>query len=184
MDLSFVSDGIRPLRRVEYEKLAELGMFGDERIELLRGVLVPMSPPGPPHSATIDRLTRILVVAFLDRAVVRVQNPFAALEDSEPQPDLAVVPLAEYDAAHPERALLVVEVAESSLRRDRGVKLGIYAENGVPEYWVVNLVDRRIEVHTGPSSAGYGVVRFVERGQVIRPVSFPDVQLSVDDVLR
>jgi Uma2 family endonuclease len=181
---SLAPEGTRPLRRVEYDKLVALGVFEDERIELLRGALVPMSPIGPPHSATIDRLTRILVVALLDRATVRVQNPFAALDDSEPEPDVNVVPVGDYDSDHPERALVLIEVAESSLARDRGIKLQIYAENGVPEYWVVNLVNRRIEVYSNPSSAGYETIRHLERGQSIRLVSFPDVEIQVSDVLR
>lgn len=176
--------GIRPLRRVEYDRMVQLGMFEDERIELLRGVLVPMSPIGPPHSATLDRLVELLVLALHGRARVRAQNPFAALDDSEPEPDVTVVPLGDYDAGHPERALLVIEVSESSLARDRGVKLRIYAENGVPEYWVVNLVDRRIEVHTEPSKDGYGAVRHVERGESIALGAFPDVAVNVGDVVR
>lgn len=176
--------GIRPLRRVEYDRLVELGMFQDEKIELLRGVLVPMSPIGPPHSATIDRLNRLLVLAFEGRATVRCQNPFAALDDSEPEPDFSVVPLGDYYRAHPERAELVIEIAESSLSRDRGVKLHIYAENGVPEYWIVNLVNRRIEVHTDPASQGYRTLRHVERGDTLAPARFPDVSFAVSDILR
>jgi Uma2 family endonuclease len=176
--------GIRPLRRVEYDRLVELGMFEDENLELLRGVLVPMSPIGPPHSSTIDRLNRLLVLALEGRATVRVQNPFAALDDSQPEPDFSVVALGDYDGGHPERAELVIEVAESSLSRDRGVKLHIYAENGVPEYWIVNLVDRRIEVHTDPTPQGYRTVRHAERAETLAPVRFPDVQFAVSDVLR
>jgi Uma2 family endonuclease len=177
-------DITRPLLRREYDKLVELGAFEDERIELLRGVLVPMSPIGPPHSSTIDRLTKIFVLALWDKATVRVQNPFAALEDSEPEPDISVVPLGDYDEAHPERAELLIEVAESSLARDRGIKLQIYAENGVPEYWVVNLVNHRIEVYSEPSSAGYRTVRHFERGQSVRLIRFPGLEVAVDDVLK
>jgi Uma2 family endonuclease len=177
-------EGIRPLRRVEYDKLVELGAFQDERIELLRGVLVPMSPIGAPHSATIDRLTRLLVLALDGRGTVRVQNPFAALDDSEPEPDLSVVPFGDYDGGHPERAHIVIEVAESSLARDRGVKLRIYAENGVPEYWIVNLVDRRIEVHTEPTPAGYASVRHFSAGQAIRLTRFEGVEICVADVVK
>src|SRR5262249_53858607 len=154
-------EGIRPIRRVEYDRMVELGMFEDERIELLRGVLVQMSPIGSRHSATVDRLTRVLVLALSDRAVVRVQNPFAATDDSEPEPDFAVVPLRDYDDAHPECAHLLVEVSESSLRIDRGVKLGIYAENGVPEYWVVNIAKRCVEVYTEPDGTAYRSLRTV-----------------------
>lgn len=113
---------------------------------------------------------------------MRVQNPFAALEDSEPLPDFCVVPLANYQDRHPERALLLIEVSESSLRKDRGVKLGIYAENGVPEYWVVNVKTKTIEVHTDPEGARYRTVHIFERGQTIRPAAFPDLAVSVDEV--
>lgn len=177
-------DEIRPLRRVEYDKLVDLGVFEDERIELLRGVLVPMSPIGAPHSATINRLNRILTVALLDRATVRIQDPYAALDDSEPQPDLSVVALGDYDAGHPERADLVIEVAESSLSRDRGVKLHIYAENGVPEYWVANLIHRRIEVYTEPSPSGYARNEKFGLGESIALGRFPDVVVAVNDVIR
>ena len=158
-------------------------MFQDERIELLRGVLVPMSPIGPPHSGTIDLLTRLLVLALEGKATVRVQNPFAALDDSEPEPDFSVVPLGDYRTAHPERAELVIEVAKSSLRRDRGVKLHIYAENGVPEYWIVNLRDQRIEVHTDPSPEGYRTVRSVGPGETLSPTRFPDITFNVGDIV-
>jgi Uma2 family endonuclease len=182
--LSLPVPGIRPLRRVEYDRMVELGMFQDERIELLRGVLVPMSPIGPPHSATIDRLNRLLVLAMEGRATVRVQNPFAALDDSEPEPDFSVVPLGDYHDAHPERAELVIEVAESSLSRDRGVKLHIYAENGVPEYWIVNLRDHRIEVHTDPSPDGYRALRTVLPGETLSPARFPNVVFAAGDIVR
>jgi Uma2 family endonuclease len=183
LDPALTADGFRPLRRAEYDRMVALGMFEDERIELLRGLLVPMSPIGPRHSSTIDRLNRLLVMALSERAIVRVQNPFAATEDSEPEPDVCVVPLGDYDEAHPERADLLIEVAETSLRRDRGLKLGIYAENGVPEYWVVDLVERLIEVHSEPSGATYGRVTRFERGQGIRLVRFPDIEIRVDDVV-
>jgi Uma2 family endonuclease len=184
MATPIVLEDIRPLRRVEYDKLVELGMFQDERIELLRGVLVPMSPIGPPHSATINRLNRLLVLALSDRATVSIQNPFAALDDSEPEPDVSVLPLGDYDAAHPGRAELVIEVAESSLSRDRGLKLRIYAENGVPEYWIVNLVERCIEVYTVPSKDGYGTTRSFEPGQSIELTRYPGIVIDVGDVIR
>jgi Uma2 family endonuclease len=164
--------------------MVELGMFQDERIELLRGVLVPMSPIGPPHSDTIDRLNRLLILSLEGRARVRCQNPYAALDDSEPEPDFSVVPLGDYHLKHPERADLVIEVADSSLSRDRGVKLHIYAENGVPEYWIVNVKDRRIEVHTDPSPEGYRTRRVVEPGETLLPARFADVVFRADDILR
>jgi hypothetical protein len=91
----FIPDNIRPLRRVEYEKLVEHGAFVDERLELVEGLLVPMSPIGPSHGSSVQKLTHVLVVALDGRAGVRVQLPFAALDTSEPEPDVAVVPLGD-----------------------------------------------------------------------------------------
>jgi Uma2 family endonuclease len=154
-----VPENFRPLRRVEYDKLIELGVFGDERIELINGVLVPMSPIGPPHSNAVDLLMLLLVRALGDRARIRVQNPLAAGDISEPQPDLLVAPLADYETEHPAEAHLVIEVAESSLAYDRGTKLRLYAEQGVPEYWIVDVVARRIEVYREPSSGTFQTKR-------------------------
>jgi Uma2 family endonuclease len=175
---------IRPLRRVEYDQLIKLGAFEDERIELLDGELVAMSPVGAPHTATVDRLNELLVLALHGRAIVRCQGSFAANELSEPEPDFTVLPRADYDLDHPSEAYLVIEVAESSLAKDRGRKLRLYASCGIPEYWVVNLPERCIEVYTGPGPSAYAHVEKYERGQSIQLVAFPDVSFAVSDVLK
>ena len=115
---------------------------------------------------------------------MRIQGPFAALELSEPEPDVAVVPLGDYDTAHPDRAYLIIEVAESSLARDRGVKQRLYAACDVPEYWIVNVAERRIEVHTKPLNGAYTEVHLVERGQSVRPLHFLDLEVRVGDLLK
>lgn len=179
-----VAEVVRPLRRVEYDQLVALGVFQDERVELLEGVIVQMSPIGPPHNATVQRLTELLVLALHGRAGVRCQSSFAALEFSEPEPDFTVVPLGDYDADHPSTAHLVIEVAESSLALDRGKKLRLYASCAVPEYWVVNLAERCIEVYTSPSPGAYAHVERFERGQSIRLLAFNDVSFAVSDILK
>lgn len=179
-----VPDWIRPLRREEYDKLVELGAFEDERIELLDGVLVPMTPIGAPHSSAVQKLTETLMVALLGRAVVFYQAPFAALDASEPEPDIVVVPLGEYHRAHPSTAYLVVEVAGSSLEKDLTTKLGIYARARVPEYWVVDVVSRRVEVFTEPFGKRYAAHRTVEHSGSLSPVAFPDVVVRVADVIK
>ena len=178
------TEHLRPLRRVEYDKLIELGVFEGEHIELLEGQLVFMSPIGPPHSSTVTKLGELFIPALIGRATVRLQAPFAALELSEPEPDIAVVPLGDYDKAHPDRAHLIIEVAESSLARDRGVKQRLYAACDVPEYWIVNVAERRIEVHTKPLNGAYTDVHHVERGQSVRPLHFPDLEVRVGDLLK
>ena len=175
---------VRPLRRAEYEALVALGSFQDERIELLDGALVPMSPIGPPHSSAVQNLLDLLHPALLGPATVRVQSPFAAHELSEPEPDIAVVPRDDYANAHPSQAYLIIEVADSSLPSDRDTKLQVYALSGVPEYWIVNLRERCIEVHTSPAGRAYTSMFRVEHGQSLHPERFPDVELSVADVIR
>jgi Uma2 family endonuclease len=183
--MDYVPDAVRPLRRVEYEQLFEAGLLTkDDRVELLRGFMVRMSPIGAPHAATVNRLTELFVLAVNKRATVSVQNPLAALDDSEPQPDLMVLPRGDYDGAHPTNAFLVVEVSDSSLKKDRGVKLGIYAEAGVPEYWIVNLKNRRIERYTEPEGVEYREIHHFEIGESLAPLHFPDFVLAVADVIK
>ncbi|MEP7051058.1 MAG: Uma2 family endonuclease [Pseudomonadota bacterium] len=182
--VSAAAEVIRPLRRAEYDQLISLGAFQDERIELLDGALVAMRPIGAPHHATVQRLNQLLVLALAGRALVSCQGPFAASDYSEPEPDFAVLPMGDYDTDHASTAYLVIEVAESSLAKDRGKKLRIYANCAVPEYWVVNLPERCIEVYTEPSLGAYARVERYERGQVIQPLAFSDVGIAVSDVLK
>lgn len=177
-------DEIRPLRRAEYDQLVDLGAFHDERIELLEGWLVEMNPIGPPHASTVQKITALLVPALLGRATVRIQLPYAASERSEPEPDVAIVPLGDYDTAHPSEAYLVIEVAQSSLMRDRELKQGIYARSGVPEYWVVNLIDRCIEVYHSPRDGDYAFRRSVAHDESLSLLAFPDVSLRVADIMK
>jgi Uma2 family endonuclease len=148
-----IPERIRPLRRVEYDKLIELGAFQNERIELLDGVVVPMSPIGPPHASAVQKLTELLVPALLGRASVRIQNPFAALENSEPEPDVVVAPRSDYDTAHPADAHLIIEVSDSSLSQDRGKKGRIYAECGAPALARARVWGAPLEASTPLSSA-------------------------------
>lgn len=177
---------VRPLRRSEYERLVEQGCFEGEPIELLWGSLVRMSPQRSKHAATVQKLTRALVLAAAkdDRASIRVQSPFAATDDSEPEPDLAAVPFGDYEDAHPRRALLIVEVAETSVRADRA-KAAIYAAAQVPEYWIVNLVDRVVEVHDAPDGATgrYGSVRVLGPDETLDAKALPGLELAVADLV-
>lgn len=173
----------RPLRRSEYDRLVSLGVFGEERVELLQGTLIAMSPQGTLHAEVVARLTKILVLGLGDRATLRVQSPFAASEDSEPEPDLAVVPRADYSDDHPSKAFLLVEVADSSRQKDREVKASIYAAAGVMEYWLVDLIDRKVEVWSLPISGRYTRHATASPGDTLTPVAFPDLSIPVSDIL-
>jgi Uma2 family endonuclease len=129
-------------------------------------------------------LTRIFVPALLGRADVRVQLPFVVGDDSLPEPDLALVAVSRFGQPHPDRAFLIVEVADSSLEEDRGEKAELYAAAGVPECWVVNIPDRTIEVHTEPSRGAYTRVIPYGTGQEVAPAAFPDVFVDVTELFR
>lgn len=139
----------RSWRRVEYERLVDLGVFAGERLELLDGVLVVREPQGSAHAAIATKVGQVLTRAFGDGWHTRLHSPLALGEHSEPEPDVAVVAGApeDYLAAHPSTAALVVEVADASLRLDRRFKAALYARAGLPEYWIVNLPDRVLEVY-------------------------------------
>ncbi len=143
------------LSRREFDALEKRGVLGDARVELLYGRVLSMSPQGGPHSWGVTELARALIPAVGRRGRVRIQMPFAASDSSEPEPDLAIVPPGDYLDDHPSTAWLVVEVADSSLDRDRG-KAKVYAAAGVVEYWILNLVENIVEVFSGPSADGYG----------------------------
>lgn len=174
---------VRPLKRREYDKLAELGAFADERVELLYGVIVRMSPMGALHAWSVQTLTELLVPRLLGRASVRIQLPYAASDESEPQPDVVIAPREDYRTEHPLSILVAIEVSDSSLSTDRGIKARLYAESGVPEYWVVNLRDQLIEVRSRPVAGAYAEVGIFRRGDVIQLGAFPDVEIAVDSVL-
>jgi Uma2 family endonuclease len=171
-----------PLRRSEYEELVRRGALQDARVELLYGRIVSMSPIGGPHRYSVRHLARILVVALADRANVEVQSSFAAPDESEPEPDLLIAPLGDYLDAPPDEAWLLVEVADSSLARDRD-KARLYAAAGVTEYWIVNLPGQLVEVHREPRVGGYARVTSHRRGERLRLVSFEDVEVAVADIL-
>jgi Uma2 family endonuclease len=171
----------------EYHRMSESGILrAGDRVELIRGEIVSMSPIGPRHAAWVALLTEALVTRLGGRAVVWPQNPVAILPDSEPQPDVAVLRFRRdrYRSALPSPGdvLLVVEVADSTLRYDREVKLPLYAACGIPEVWMVDLEHDRIEVHRDPGPDGYRAMQRVPRGETLAPEAFPDVELSIPDI--
>lgn len=172
----------RLLSRSEYDELVKSGLFHHERVELIGGIVVEMAPIGSRHADPIDLLTRHFVRALDERAVVRVQQPFAASADSEPEPDLALVPPRRYADRHPDRAFLIVEVAETSLEYDRETKGPLYATCGVPEYWIVDVNGRCVELYDKPGPSGYERMRRCGVDARIAPAAFPDVELMVSEL--
>jgi Uma2 family endonuclease len=148
--------------RAEYDRLIELGVFGPgDPIELLGGELIVAEPQGSAHFTAVGLAEDALRVAFGPGWVIRSQGPIALDEESEPEPDVAVVPghRRDYSGEHPSRPVLVVEIAESSLKLDRHRKAGLYARARLDDYWIVNLVDGVLEIYRQPvaePSAAYG----------------------------
>ena len=179
--------------RIEYDRLIDKGVFGPkDRIELLGGLLVVREPQGGPHAMGIRMVEEALHGVFASGWDVRGQLPVALDDDSEPEPDVSVVPgsFRDYRQAHPARAVLIVEVAESSLRLDRGEKGSLYARAGVPDYWIVNLVDHVLEVYRDPAAdlgAPYGwryaSVVTLRAGDVVTPLAAPHSHVPVADLI-
>jgi Uma2 family endonuclease len=172
----------------EYHKMVEAGILSeDDRVELLNGEIVAMSPIGSRHAACVDRLTQHLVVQVGGRAIVHVQNPIRLGEHSEPQPDLALLRRRPdfYATSHPGPGgvLLVVEVADTSAAFDREVKVPLYAQFVVPEVWLVDLAGEQVEVFRQPSPQGYQDIRTVRRGEAVAPLLLPNLSLAVDALL-
>jgi Uma2 family endonuclease len=179
---------IRPITVAEYYRMDDAGIFGpEERVELLDGQLFEIPPMSPEHAYAVSRLSTVFVQRFAGRASVSAQNPIPLDEISELQPDLMLneLPAERYAKAHPtpREAMLVVEVAMSSLAFDLGTKLGAYARCGVREYWVVDLVNERVEVFRGPDGDRYRVRLRAGRGESVAPLAFPNEVLRVDEFL-
>jgi Uma2 family endonuclease len=183
----------RRWKRVEYERLIETGFFqpGDP-IELIGGQLIVAEPQGSGHFAAIRAVEEALRAAFGVGWDVRGQGPVALDEESEPEPDVAVVPgsYRDYVAAHPSRPVLVVEVSESSLALDRHHKGSLYARAGLDDYWIVNLVDQVLEVYRDPSldpAASFGwryqSVEARECGAFVSPLALAGARIPVGDLL-
>lgn len=182
-DLALLApERLRPLRVREYDKLVEAGVFGDEHVELLGGVLVTMSPQGEPHIFASARIAMMLSRQLNDSWLVTSHSPLKVRVDSKPEPDITVCrPTQREKLTRP--AALVVEVSDSSIVKDREVKRHFYAEAKIPEYWLVNLKRGEVEVRTRPSGKDYRQLRVFTRGDVIRPVALRGVEIAVKDFL-
>lgn len=169
--------------RVEYDRLIEAGFFrpGDP-VELLGGQMIVAEPQGGRHFAALRAAQEALRAAVGAGWEIRGQGPIALDEESEPEPDLAVVPgtFRDYRAAHPSSPALVVEISETSLALDRAHKGSLYARAGLADYWIVNLPERRLE--TTPFGWRYHSLTVLEPGASVSPLARPDRRLEVSDL--
>lgn len=172
----------------EYHQMIEAGVFDENnRIELIEGEFYEMFAIGPRHSATVIRLIELLIAQLKGIAMVSVQNPVELSQYSEPEPDITLLKRrADYYAeSHPSPSdvLAVVEVADNSLQKDRSLKLPAYARAEIPEVWLIDLQNDRIEIHSQPGSGIYQEVRIILRGQPVVSKAIPQLQLTADDIL-
>jgi len=175
----------RLISRAEYERMIDAGLFAGERVELWKGVVVRMCPQKSPHAAAVQKLNHLFVLSLVptERAFVRVQLPLALSEDSEPEPDIAIVEARDFRDEHPTTAHLIIEVADTSLADDRGFKADEYAAAGIRDYWVVDVHGGTIEVHRTPTARGYRSRVLHRRGELCTPLAFPDLTIAVSDVV-
>jgi Uma2 family endonuclease len=172
----------------DYHRMGEAGIFHeDDRVELLDGEIVEMSPIGTRHTGGVNRLNALFTRRFGRRAVVSVQNPIVLDDYSEPQPDLTILAARSdyYSTAHPRPAdvLLAIEVSDSSVSYDRTIKLGLYARKHLRELWLIDIPGGAVDVYRRPSSSGYREHQRLTRGRRIAPLAFPRVHFRIADIL-
>ena len=175
----------------EYHKMGEAGVFDENaRLELIEGEIVEMAPIGWRHARCVTRLTSLLARFASERALlgrryeVSVQNPVALRRHGEPQPDLALVEgLPSGRLPGPAEIVLIVEVADTSLAYDRGRKLPLYAEAGIPEVWIVDLNEYAVEVYADPASGSYGTVSHARGGERVISPTLSDLVFDPAEVL-
>ena len=174
--------------REEYERMVSAGVFHPEdRLELINGAILEMTPQSRAHATAVCLVDEVLSAVYAQGFTVRVQVPMALGESSEPEPDVAIVRgrPRDYLASHPTVAVLVVEISDSSLRYDREYKQGLYAASGTPEYWILNLIDYRLEVYRDPDQERetYRSCTVLIRNDTVSPLARPDASISVADLL-
>lgn len=173
----------------EFHRMAEGGVFGeDDRLELIAGEIVEMTPIGSRHAACVDRLARELQRQTGETTIVRVQSPIVLGADSEPQPDISVLRYRSdfYRSRHPgpEDVLLVIEVADTSIMIDRGTKLPLYARAGIAEVWIVDLTASAIEVYRRPGPEGYRETKRVSGGGRLESSSLPGFAMPAAELVN
>ena len=172
----------------EYHRMVQAGILNeDDRVELIEGEIVKMTPIGSRHAAAVKRLNRLFSQKAGTNFLVSVQDPIHLEEHSEPQPDLALLRPREdfYALAHPEPkdVLLVIEVAETSAEYDREKKVPLYARFGIPEVWLIDLEGEKLEAYRTPSHEGYKEVEVMRRGTFLSPKSLPTLKLPAEEIL-
>jgi Uma2 family endonuclease len=178
--------------REEYYRLAETGFFEGKQVELLEGEIFEMSPMKTPHATAIRIIVELMRKIFTDGFIVDSQMPLSFSQKSEPEPDIAVVKgeIRDFVESHPVSAELIIEVSDTTLLYDRNRKGSLYAKNNIQDYWIVNLKDRRLEIHRRPMTDretfygfGFGEIQIFREADTVSPLVKPEVEIKVSDLL-
>jgi len=172
----------------EYHRMGDAGILPEEkRFELIRGEILEMPNPKPPHSGRVNRLTHLFTSRLGDSIVLSVQNPSSIDNMSEPVPDVSLLkPRSDfYTERHPlpEDVLLVIEISYTTFRFDTKIKAPLYAEAGIREYWILDIPSDVLEVHTVPVRGKYTHLEIFKHGQIISPQAFPETMFSIEEIL-
>jgi Uma2 family endonuclease len=186
--MMFVQQLKRRFTISEYYQMAEVGILTpSDRVELINGEIISMSPIGKRHAACVDRIARLCFERFGESVIVRVQNPILLNNLSEPQPDIALLqPRTDfYASGHPQASdiFLIVEVADSSINYDQEVKIPLYSASGITEVWLVDLNQNILQVYQQPTATGYQMIQQFQRGEAITILAFPEILLKIEDIL-
>jgi Uma2 family endonuclease len=172
----------------QYHQMNQAGILSEnDKVELINGEIIEMSPIGRRHTACVNRLNTVFSQLLGKKVIVAVQNPIILNNLSEPEPDIALLkPRADfYESGHPQPQdiFLLIEVADSSLEYDREVKIPLYASSGITEVWLVDIYEQVIIVYRHPSENSYSEIQTLNRGEKMSIQAFPEINLVVDDIL-
>ncbi len=181
-----VNTQVRPLTSIEYYQMMESGIIREgERVELILGQIFSMAAKSTRYTVFVTRLLKELLALAEGRVIIRSQDPISLPNNSEPEPDIVIARLRsdEYINSHPSPAdiILVMEVADSSIKFDRDIKAPLYAAAGITEYWIVNLIDNRLEIYRQPSGSIYTSIQIVTPPRSISLPEFPEISLNIGD---
>ena len=170
----------------EYHRMAEVGLLNeDSRVELIEGELIEMAPIGSPHGGNVKRFIRLFSKVIGDKAIIAAQDPVVLSGYSEPEPDIALLRWRaddyEQSHPHPEDVLLLIEVSDSTLRYDRDVKIPLYAKNGIPEVWLLDIQNRQLEIYREPINGVYQQRDYRRTGK-IAPILCPDAVIDLAEL--
>ena len=172
----------------QYHQMNAAGILTeDDRVELINGQILELSPIGTKHAACVDRLNSLLSSLLAKKVIVSVQNPVTLNNLSEPQPDIALLKPRDdfYESAHPQAQdiFLLIEVADSSFEYDRNIKIPLYAASGILEVWLVDILQQKIIVNCQPSEDSYSQITTFARGDILEILAFPGMTIKVDSIL-